>query len=197
MRRRATVTSSVASRLSPKKQLAATARSRRFARLKWLPQQNAKRGRHPVVNTVTPAVDFHGYAVADVGCKVFQEKLERCEEIMPGISDIVESFDIFEAKSKRLSSAVLSLENVKNDNDTFEFWAGLPSYGVFFELFKFLEPRAKTLRYWKGDAASSHDLYSERCVSKPGPDRKLSPVEEFFLTLVRLRVGLLLVDLAS
>ena len=48
------------------------------------------------------------------------------------------------------------------------------------------------MRYWKGDIGMSQ-LFSEK---KRGLERKLSLIEEFFLTMVHSRVGLLVEDLA-
>lgn len=92
---------------------------------------------------------------------------------------------------------MLSLENIKENNNVFQFWTGLPSYGIFTALFDYLEPRAKTLQYWKGRASVIRRPFSTRFTTKPGRERKLSLMEELFLTLVRLRVGLLMADLAA
>ena len=48
------------------------------------------------------------------------------------------------------------------------------------------------MRYWKGDIGMPY-IFSEK---KRGPERKLSLIEQFFLTMVRLKVGLLVEDLA-
>ena len=48
------------------------------------------------------------------------------------------------------------------------------------------------MRYWKGDIGMPQ-IFSEK---KRGPERKLPLIEEFFLTMVRLKVGLLVEDLA-
>lgn len=77
----------------------------------------------------------------------------------------------------------------------------MPSYGVFNALLTYLRPQAEKMQYWKGSSKTSHERYSLRFpgrpVKKPGRKRKLSIEDEFFLTLVRLRTGLLIVDLAA
>ena len=61
-----------------------------------------------------------------------------------------------------MKTRVLSLENVANDNDDFQYYTGLSSIVV-------------------GSTGSSQ---------RRGPERRLSARDEFFLVLVRLRRGL-------
>ena len=56
----------------------------------------------------------------------------------------------------------------------------------------FLKKRVTHLRYWKGDIGMPH-IFTEK---KRGPERKLALIEKFFLTMVRLKVVLLVEDLA-
>ena len=70
-------------------------------------------------------------------------------------------------------------------------WTDFPNYETFCALYQFFETRAKQLRYWKGDIGMPQ-IFSEK---KRGLERKLSLIEEFFLTMVHLRVGLLVEDL--
>ena len=77
-------------------------------------------------------------------------------------------------------------------NDTkVQFYTGFPSRKHFEICFKFLGPSVSCLQYWGSQNALKQ--HERKC----GPQRKLSPLEEFFLTMIRLRVGLLEEDLAD
>ncbi|XP_014677247.1 PREDICTED: uncharacterized protein LOC106817110 [Priapulus caudatus] len=53
------------------------------------------------------------------------------------------------------------------------------------------------MQYWRGSATAETGHFTKSFTTKPGPDRKLSLIDEFFLTMVRLKVGLLTEDLAQ
>ena len=70
-------------------------------------------------------------------------------------------------------------------DDDLRFWTGFYSY-VSFKLFwtHYVEPNASAARYWGAelkDTAEDND--------KPGPKRRLAPIDELFLTLVKLKRG--------
>ena len=48
------------------------------------------------------------------------------------------------------------------------------------------------MRYWRGDDAIPESLSAK----KTGPERKMALIDDFFLTMVGLKVGLLYEDLA-
>lgn len=75
-------------------------------------------------------------------------------------------------------------------------WISFPNYETFYAVFEFLEKRGKDLQYWKGKVTTSREHFSKSKSTKPGPARKVSRIDEFFLTLVSLRGGLLVEDMA-
>ncbi|CAC5394475.1 unnamed protein product [Mytilus coruscus] len=87
---------------------------------------------------------------------------------------------------------ILSLENIKENPKRMLFGQDSQIMRTSMLYFNIFEPRATNMRYWKGDAGMP-DTFSDR---KKGPERKLSLIDEFFLTMVRLKVGLLVEDLA-
>ena len=97
-----------------------------------------------------------------------------------------------EAKSEevtKLKERVQQLEHFQvpqNDRDA-HFFTGLPTYAVFLCL---LEPLLSNLRY-RSDV-SQRDCATPVC----SRTRALSPIDELFLTLMKLRLGLLNQDLA-
>jgi len=98
---RTTATSVHAGKLSPSKRLAAVlrARRRRHIYLKRSALLQSRSGRIRTLKVQTPAVDFHGYASADTGATLFSDKLHACEQILPGITDIVAQCDKNEKKN--------------------------------------------------------------------------------------------------
>ena len=63
-------------------------------------------------------------------------------------------------------------------------------------VFKCLSNKARTMRYWKGLSNTSGDLSSPRELKNKNL-RSLTLEPEFLLTMVRLRLGLLIGDLAN
>ncbi|XP_019636876.1 PREDICTED: uncharacterized protein LOC109479363 [Branchiostoma belcheri] len=101
------------------------------------------------------------------------------------------------AEVEKLKKACLRLDNIKDNNDKFRFWTGFPNYGTFQALFEYLKPKAAGMKYWRGGATLDSEHYSYRYSMKPGQRRTLTLEEEFFAVMVRLRVGLLVKDIAA
>ena len=74
------------------------------------------------------------------------------------------------------------------------FYTGLPDNETFEILFNYLGPAVNNLVYC-GSNTVGDKINSETCV-KQGPKRALSPRQELFIVLSRLRCGLLKKDLA-
>ena len=108
--------------------------------------------------------------------KELQEKAEMCETY---------------------KNQVLDLNEMKSNPKQIQFWTGFPNYETMYSLFVFLEPRARNLKYWRGSSTSNSEHFSKTFTSKPGPERKLSLLDEFFMTMIRLKVGLLTEDIAQ
>lgn len=81
------------------------------------------------------------------------------------------------------------LENVIKSDVTVKHYTGLPSKPILDGLFSSIEADKCKLKYWSGKKSVGDMKYEEEG-KKPGPKRKLSPYEEFILTLVRLRLGI-------
>ena len=107
--------------------------------------------------------------------------------------------------SIRLSFA---FEQITREADL-RFYTGFESTVMFKTVFQHLTPIASRMRYWKGEAETKREtpknedrpfgkhLFEESFLRKrTGPSRKLTLEQEFLLTMMRLRVGLLVEDLA-
>ena len=100
----------------------------------------------------------------------------------------------------------------------FRFFTGLDGTKIFKILFEHVQKKVSLMRYWDGskktvatekkrssiaktDSISMSPDFNNvdenwLAVSKPGPERKLSLQQEFLLVLMKLRLGLMVKDLA-
>ena len=76
------------------------------------------------------------------------------------------------------------IDIILKDDNIIQFYTGFPSKEHLQICFEFLGPAVNHLQYWK----ANNTKRSQR--KKCGRQRKLSPLEEIFLTLCRLRLGL-------
>ena len=89
--------------------------------------------------------------------------------------------------------SLFRLENIKEDDESVHFHTGFPNYDTLLAFYKdVLEDDAKVMRQWR--SGESKESYAE---IKSGRNSKLPLLEQFFLTLVRLRLGLLEFDMAN
>ena len=88
-----------------------------------------------------------------------------------------------------VKTRVLSLEDVEGCDADFKYYTGLPSIGIFDAIYNnLLAPVVPYITYVGTIGSGSSQ--------RRGRERQLSPREEFFLVLVRLRRGLHGLDLA-
>ena len=90
-----------------------------------------------------------------------------------------------------LQNKLISLEAVKY-SDNFSFWTGFPNYQAFLAFYKFLQPRLPSLNIWRGSIHFQNKTLTDRTKSM----RLLSTEEELFLTMVRLKTGVMVQMLA-
>ena len=88
----------------------------------------------------------------------------------------------------------LDLERIKVNSKLFKFYTGLQDYATFQALIRFFGSARNNLIYH--DSATNHEKVSVAEYKKRGPKRRLTAEEEFFIVLVRLRIGLLEEDQA-
>ena len=94
-----------------------------------------------------------------------------------------------EGELLQIKKCLFRLENIANNDRMITFYTGFPSYTALYTCFKFLGPAVNHLQYNEGKASG---LSSE----KRFRPHVLTPLEEFFLVLTRLRLGLMEQDLA-
>ena len=79
------------------------------------------------------------------------------------------------------------IENIAKDDQLITFYTGFPSYESLKACYEYLGPGVNDLKYW---GSNNQDI-------SYGRKRSLSNFNEFFLVLVRLRLGLFEKDLAN
>ena len=82
------------------------------------------------------------------------------------------------------------IEQIKDDKGLVHFYTGFEDYEILMICFNFLGPSVQRLQYWNSNKTSK-DTQETR-----GAPRTLSFLNDFFLVLCRLRLGLLEQDLA-
>ena len=94
---------------------------------------------------------------------------------------------LLKEKDQQLTKQKFRLMSIKDDATQIMFYTGFRSYQAFEAFYRFLGPAADCLCYSSDKTVSS---------KKKRRNRSLPPTEELFLTLIRLRVGLMEQDLA-
>ena len=92
----------------------------------------------------------------------------------------------------RDSKSVFTWRKIKSD-EKMNFYTGITTVAAFHDIFSLIEPNLPKVKYWRGTKRSI--VSSKVCKSiKP---KKLPSQDEFLLTLMKLRLGLLNEDLAD
>ena len=103
--------------------------------------------------------------------------------------------EMLEAENKRLQKSIesskikpcLRIEHIAHDDKLVKLYTGFISYMVFINFFNFLGPAVNELSYWGGRKEKAHKRHRMS---------KLNPLNQLFLTLIKLRLNLLVRDLA-
>ncbi|ESO85495.1 hypothetical protein LOTGIDRAFT_77036, partial [Lottia gigantea] len=84
------------------------------------------------------------------------------------------------------------IKRFKGSDEDIRFWTGFYSYESF-KLFwtHFVEKNSQNIRCWGVDNAKTQD--SDLC----GPKRKLLPIDELFMVLLKLKRGSAIKDIAE
>ena len=140
----------------------------------------------------TPSLPDHNYASLSESNSI--ERCLQCENKSETINTLLLKVKLLEAnvenlteENKSLNEKGFCVEDIITNSKLITVYTGLQNYDVFKWLFRRLETKAQYLNYVSGKSGSTR--------SRTGPKRKLSLENEFFLTLVRLRLGLTEIDI--
>ena len=121
----------------------------------------------------------------DVGTQTEAELVNTSAKANASVASFEEQIRM---KDKHILELQFRVANVKDDDAQIQFYTGFPSYAAMKAFYNYLGPAVDNLIYSSEKADKS---VSRRC--RP---RALPPMEELFLVLVRLRLGLMEQDLA-
>ena len=105
---------------------------------------------------------------------------------------LVARIEALESKNRSLKKKVapsespFRIEQIKKDDQLVRFYTGFTSYLIFLTFIEFLGPAVSELNYW-GSREGDHKQHRMR---------KLDPMNQLFLTLVKLKLNLKVEDLA-
>ncbi len=118
-----------------------------------------------------------------------------CQEPSDVVIDVALTarIEALEAENKQLKAelsaskdAFFRIETIATDDSLVRLYTGFASYEILLIFFEFLGPSVNNLTYWgSSDNRSGHRR-----------KKKLDPLNQFFLTLVKLRLNLRVKDLA-
>ena len=99
--------------------------------------------------------------------------------------------EFLEAECSRLQNSAskilrFGIDQIKHDDCLVSFYTGFPSFAIFLAFFQFLGPVVDKLQYWGG----------KQSAKKRQRAKKLTPMDQLFMTLVKLRLDLKVVDIA-
>ena len=98
--------------------------------------------------------------------------------------------DTVTSHKREMDKLLFSYGRIKGNSSRVSFYTGFCDSIAFESFFQFLEPMAQKLDYRGTEKLKARQ-------DKPGPHRKLAPIDEFLMTCMRLKVGLLEDDLAE
>ena len=121
--------------------------------------------------------------------------LANNEELDKVVSKPKEKVVDLERKYEKREERLFSFKNIASNDSLVAFYTGFPNYQTMMALYDFLDPgeQGENINYW----LSGKDVDSTPKSVKQGRPRTLKPVEEFFLTLCRLRQGFAELHLAQ
>ena len=101
--------------------------------------------------------------------------------------------DQLSALRSDIQNREFSIKRFQNDDNGIAFYTGFPNFETLLACYELVVDKAKNISYGKYDRKQ----FNTSVVESPGASRLLSLLDEFFLVLLRLRLGLLERDLAD
>ena len=133
-----------------------------------------------------------------VSCQTDIDQLEM-EELVKNVARLKIESKVLRNKvnNKAAMKRELFMDNVLNNDESVKFYTGLPPLTFLMAIFNILKPLAEKLKYWDSNKGNKVNFQMKPSVRKSGKKRNLTTFQEFILTLVRLRLGLLVQHLSD
>ena len=142
-----------------------------------------------VCSSTSCHVDDTPWQPSKDACVQTEESMQQVKKELAELNlKFAEQSKELKKKEVKIRNEILRLSHIKENDKKVCFYICFPSYKVLEACFLFLGSSVNRLCY---SGQQQDKITSKRCRS-----RALPPLEEFFLTLVRLRLGLMEEDLA-
>ncbi|XP_070562180.1 uncharacterized protein [Ptychodera flava] len=135
--------------------------------------------------------DSEPYGVPEIPGNVTEKEFHTCDKLAELERQLIEEKEKTRRLEQQLEIERFGLRRFMCSNEDFKFYTGLPDYFCFLAIFDFLNTDGK-INYWGSTTKGNDPSY----VTQRGKERSLSPADELFLTLNRLRQAYLEKDLA-
>ena len=157
---------------------------------------------YPVyLDPTTVEVDIahdHGYTTSSFTSNdLINWKTGELEKAALTIKKLKEKISNLEADLNNYCSREFTFDKIKEDPAAVKFYTGFPNASSFESVCEYFENKLCNIQYWTGPKTSEKPDTSYLGASKPGRKRSLSHKQEFFIVLLRLKVGLFVHDIAD
>ena len=127
-------------------------------------------------------------------CVEASDKAVQTESNGMFIYALLDHIEELENKNASLQSQLISqtfcIERFSDSDHDIAYYTGFPTYHTLATFWHYLEEKVDHLTYWRGQETNLSGTCTTTRV-----ERKLKPMDEFFMCLMRLRLGLQTVDL--
>ena len=137
----------------------------------------------------------HAYGDIFQSCDSCTSKDAQIRNLKLQIQKITEELNHVKGLYQRKVKKPFGVENIVSDGKM-KFYTGIPSKAAFFAIFDSIKSSLPKVKYWRGCRTLCNPL-RYKVVKKPGPERQLSHKDEFLMTCMKIRLGLLNEDLAD
>ena len=110
------------------------------------------------------------------------------EEQSASLHARIEALEVEVEMLKKSKDTQFRIEHICGDDKLVEFYTGFRCYAIFLAFFKFLGPAVSHLNYW-GCNVSEYPQKQKRMM-------KIDPMNQLFMTLMKLRINLKTLDLS-
>ena len=119
-----------------------------------------------------------------------------CVSVKSPLSDLLKENSELKLKltelQNKLKKSIFRLDSIKDDDSLVRYYTGFVDYETLIAFYEeILEPDASVMRQWSGKRSELD--YDE---TEVGPSYKLPLIEQFFMTLAKIRLGLPELDTA-
>ena len=129
--------------------------------------------------------------------KLLADTIEIKETLESEVLSLKANIALVKQKCEQLEKHVFSFDNIKTDDSLLTFYTGFPNVQTMMALYEYLDPgvNGMNIKYWLPGQDNSQKAAAGNSVKQGGP-RTLTPSDEFFLVMYRLRQGFVEMHLA-